>query len=257
MIRRIDLRGPAAPDDYRAAVPRAEFDVEAATPCRPPDLRRGPRPRGRRDHRVLPAVRRRRPVRHRCPALRHRRRAGRARPGRPGRARGVDPQAARHLRGRARARRRHRPRPRRDRHPPDGARRTGRALRPRRDRAPGLQRGDERRPRPGRRRRLDRAHVVAPARPRRAAAPDDPRRLRACSASTRCTPSAAPRRSPCSRTARDPAAGSTSSPARARSTPWPPSGCSRAWSASTPRRDRPRSPCSPTTPPTRRTSPPT
>ncbi len=30
-IRRIDLRGAAAPDDYRAAVPRAEFDVEAAT----------------------------------------------------------------------------------------------------------------------------------------------------------------------------------------------------------------------------------
>ncbi|MET0524068.1 MAG: histidinol dehydrogenase [Nocardioides sp.] len=30
MIRRIDLRGAAAPDDYRAAVPRAEFDVEAA-----------------------------------------------------------------------------------------------------------------------------------------------------------------------------------------------------------------------------------
>jgi histidinol dehydrogenase len=35
MIRRIDLRGAAAdgaaPVDYRAAVPRAEFDVEAAT----------------------------------------------------------------------------------------------------------------------------------------------------------------------------------------------------------------------------------
>ena len=31
MIRRIDLRGPAAPDDYRAAIPRADFDVEAAT----------------------------------------------------------------------------------------------------------------------------------------------------------------------------------------------------------------------------------
>ncbi len=31
MIRRIDLRGPAAPDDYRAALPRADFDVEAAT----------------------------------------------------------------------------------------------------------------------------------------------------------------------------------------------------------------------------------
>ena len=30
MIRRIDLRGPAAPEDYRAALPRAEFDVEAA-----------------------------------------------------------------------------------------------------------------------------------------------------------------------------------------------------------------------------------
>ncbi|CAB4687549.1 MAG: histidinol dehydrogenase [Actinobacteria bacterium] len=31
MIRRIDLRGAEAPVDYRAAVPRAEFDVEAAT----------------------------------------------------------------------------------------------------------------------------------------------------------------------------------------------------------------------------------
>jgi histidinol dehydrogenase len=30
MIRRIDLRGASAPVDYRAAVPRAEFDVEAA-----------------------------------------------------------------------------------------------------------------------------------------------------------------------------------------------------------------------------------
>ena len=30
MIRRIDLRGTAAPVDYRAAVPRADFDVEAA-----------------------------------------------------------------------------------------------------------------------------------------------------------------------------------------------------------------------------------
>ncbi|GGR58907.1 histidinol dehydrogenase [Nocardioides luteus] len=31
MIRRIDLRGSASPIDYRAAVPRAEFDIEAAT----------------------------------------------------------------------------------------------------------------------------------------------------------------------------------------------------------------------------------
>ena len=30
MIRRIDLRGTAGPVDYRAAVPRAEFDVESA-----------------------------------------------------------------------------------------------------------------------------------------------------------------------------------------------------------------------------------
>ncbi len=33
MIRRIDLRGAEAPVDYRAAVPRAEFDVEAAIPA--------------------------------------------------------------------------------------------------------------------------------------------------------------------------------------------------------------------------------
>jgi len=31
MIRRIDLRGASAPRDYRAALPRAEFDVEAAS----------------------------------------------------------------------------------------------------------------------------------------------------------------------------------------------------------------------------------
>ena len=37
MIRRIDLRGAGAegagPVDYRAAVPRADFDVEAAVPA--------------------------------------------------------------------------------------------------------------------------------------------------------------------------------------------------------------------------------
>jgi len=33
MIRRIDLRGADAPVDYRAVVPRAEFDVEAAIPA--------------------------------------------------------------------------------------------------------------------------------------------------------------------------------------------------------------------------------
>ena len=30
LIRRIDLRGAAAPADYRAVVPRAAFDVDAA-----------------------------------------------------------------------------------------------------------------------------------------------------------------------------------------------------------------------------------
>lgn len=54
-----------------------------------------------------------------------------------------------------------------------------------------------------------------------------------------------------------PAAGSTWSPGRATSTRSAPSGCSRESSASTPRPDPPRSPCSPTTPPTRRTSRPT
>ena len=33
MIRRIDLRGADGAVDYRAAVPRAEFDVEAAVPA--------------------------------------------------------------------------------------------------------------------------------------------------------------------------------------------------------------------------------
>ena len=50
---------------------------------------------------------------------------------------------------------------------------------------------------------------------------------------------------------------STWSPAPATSTSPPPSGCSRAGSASTPRPARPRSRSSPTTPPTRCTSPPT
>ena len=88
----------------------------------------------------------------RCRAAALQPRARGARPRRPRRPRGVDPAAARDLRGRARARRRHRPRPRRPGHPPQGAGRPGRPLRPRRPRAAGLQRGDERRPRPGRRR---------------------------------------------------------------------------------------------------------
>ena len=50
----------------------------------------------------------------------------------------------------------------------------------------------------------------------------------------------------------DCAAGRPGDRARATSTSPPPSGCSRAWSASTPRPARPRSPSSPTTPPTRR-----
>ena len=77
--------------------------------------------------------------------------------------------------------------------------------------------------------------------------PDRSSRPAPCSASTRCTPSAAPRRSRCSptaparrrrrspATARSSATRSTWSPARATSTSSPPSGCSRASSASTPR----------------------
>ena len=56
-----------------------------------------------------------------------------------------------------------------------------------------------------------------------------------CSASTRCTPSAVRRRSRCSPTASGRAPASTWSPGRATSGSSPPSGCSRAGSASTPR----------------------
>ena len=181
MIRRIDLGAPTRPVDYRAVVPRADVRrrgrarrrcARSATPSGTagveailefsarfdgvePDRHRGAAPRRCRDalDELDPDVR-----------------AG---------ARGVDPPAARHLRGRARARRRHRGRRRRHGHPADGAGRPGRALRPRRPRAAGLQRGDERRARPGRRRRVDRAGQPAAEGPRRPAAPDDPGRVRA------------------------------------------------------------------------------
>ena len=93
-----------------------------------------------------------------------------------------------------------------------------------------VQRGDERRPGPGRRRRLDRGRQPAAA-GRTAACPtrrsSPPAR---CSASTRCTRSAAPRRSRCSRYgAREACASrSTWSPARATSTSPRPSGCCAA-----------------------------
>ena len=259
MIRRIDLRGAAAGHavDYRAVVPRADFDVEAARPGGASDLRRRPGPRGRGDPGVLRAVRRGRARRH------------------PGAAAALaaalaalDPdvragleESSRRLRATCEAELEQDVTtdlaPGATRHPADGAGRPGRALRPRRPGAAGLQRGDERRARPGRRRRLDRAGQPAAAGPRRAAAPDDPGRLRAA----RRRRGVRRRRSPGDRDVRlrrrARAARSTWSPARATSTPSPPSGCSRASSASTPRPDRPRSRSSPTTPPTRRTSPPT
>ncbi len=232
MIRRIDLRGESAAD-YRAVVPRADFDVEAALDVVRPicdDVR----------HRGVEAVAGVHGASSTaCEAERDRgpgggARAGprRARPGRPRRPRGVDPPAADDLRGRARAGHHHPGRAGRHREPDDGPDPAGRALRPRRHRAARVQRGHERRPRPGRRRRVDRAHVVPAAdrvRPgQRPAAPHDPGRLRAARASTRSTPSGAPRRSRCSPTAPGRAARSTWSPVPATSTPSRPSGCSRA-----------------------------
>ena len=142
-------------------------------------------------------------------------------------------------------------------HPADGARRPGRAVRPRRRRAAGVQRGDERRPGPGRRRRLDRPDLVAAEGPRRPAAPDDPGRVRAArrrggvrrrrragdrDVRLRRRPVRAGR--PGHRARLDPH-GRRQAAAQGRS------------SASTPRPDPPRSRCWPTTAPTRRTSPPT
>ena len=175
-----------------------------------------------------------------------------ARPRRPRRSRGVDPPAARHLRGRAGARRRHRRSARAHASPTGWCRSTGSASTS-----------------PAAWRRWSRACVmnVVPAqvagRPRRSRWPAPPQKEQRrpartrrswprarCSASTRSTPSAAPRRSRCSPTAPARAAGSTWSPGPATSTPSRPSGCSRARSASTPRPGRPRSRSWPTTPPT-------
>ena len=104
---------------------------------------------------------------------------------------------------------------------------------------------------------LDRADQPAAEGARRAAAPDDPGRLRAA----RRRRGVRRRRRPGDRDVRlrrrSVPARSTWSPVPATSTRSPPSGCSRAWSASTPRPARPRSRSWPTTPPTRRTSPPT
>ncbi len=68
---------------------------------------------------------------------------------------------------------------RRPRDPPQGAGPARRALRARRHRAAGVLGGDERGARAGRRRAVDRAHLLAAEGPRRAPAPDDPGRLRA------------------------------------------------------------------------------
>ena len=151
-------------------------------------------------------------------------------------------------RGRARAHPGHRRRSGRDRrapHRPDAA---GRSLRPRRAGTAGQHRHHERRSRPrsrGCRASRSRAHPTwssAACRTRRSSLPA------ACSASTRSTPSVAPRRWRCSRTARGSAVRSTSSRGPATSTSQPPSAICRAPSASTPRRVRPRSRSSPTTP---------
>ncbi len=178
MIRRIDLRGSHAPE-YRDVVPRADFDVEAALEVVRP---------------ICDAVRRRgveaineftarfdgvEQTDIAVPRAAMTAALGRARPPGARRPGGVDPPASGDLRGRARAGRHHRGRARWHRQPADGGGRTRRALRARRGRPARVQRGDERRAGAGRRRRLDRAHVVAACRVRRPAAPDDPRRVRA------------------------------------------------------------------------------
>ena len=183
-------------------MPRADFDVEAAVPavhaiCE--DVRTGGH---RRDPGAGRAVRRR---------------AGRRPPGQPGGAGGGARAARPGHPGRASRSRSAgcgRPAPASSRqdavtdlgagapgHPPQGARRPGRALRARRARAAGLQRADERRACAGRR---VSSRSRWPARRRRSSAARCTRRSwrRArCSASRRSTPSEARRRSPCSPTA--------------------------------------------------------
>ena len=111
VIRRIDLRGTAGPVDYRAVVPRAELDVETAGHAIRPVLE-AIRTRG--VEAVLEygaTVRRRGPRRRRRPSGGAPEGARRPGPAGAGRADGVDPPAARHVRGRARARRDDRGRP--------------------------------------------------------------------------------------------------------------------------------------------------
>ena len=261
MIRRIDLRGAAAPDDYRAAVPRADFDVEAAVQV-------GARRSARRS--ATAGVEAIREYSQQfdgvdqtdiaVPAAGARRRARRrstppSGPGSRSRSAGsaltceaelehdvvTELGAGRHG------------------HPPQWCRSTGSGstspaawrrwspacvmnVVPAQVAGVALDRADLAR----------RSRSTAGCRTRRSW----PRAR--CSASTRCTPSAAPRRSRCSPTAPGPCrrVDLVTGPGQHLHRQ-PPSGCSRAWSASTPRPARPRSRSSPTTLPTRRTSPPT
>ena len=153
MIRRIDLRGAARARRLPRGGAARGVRRRGRAPGRPADLRRRPRPGRRGDHRVLPTVRRRRPDRHRRTAARpstprsrrstppcgpgwRSRSAGSAPPARPSSSTTSSPSS-----GRA-------PRVTHRMVPVD---RVG-PLRPRRDRAAGLQRRHERRARPGRRR---------------------------------------------------------------------------------------------------------
>ena len=160
------------PVDYRAAVPRADFDVEAAVPA-VHAICEAVRTRGVDAIReYVRAVRRRRPSTTSGSAPEAMRRAlDELDPSVRAGAGGVDPPPARDLRQRARAGRGHRPGARRPGHPPQGAGRPRRPLRPRRPGAAGLQRADERRPGAERRRRLDRAGLPAAEGVRRAVHP--------------------------------------------------------------------------------------
>ena len=249
----------AAPEDYRAVVPRADVDVDAAVEVVRP-ISEAVRTRGAEA--IARALRcgstgsapstcgsRRRRWPTRWPrSTRRSEPVSRSRSARLRRTceAELEPEVVTDL-----ARRRC------DGHPPVRAGPPGRAVRAGRPGPAGLQRRDERRAGPGRGRRVHRPGELAAEGPRRSARADDPGGL--CAARRRR--GVRRRRGAGDRDVRLRRGGvrsrSTWSPAPATSTRSRPSGCSRAWWGSTPRPGRPRSRSWPTTAPTRRTSPPT
>ena len=189
--------------------------------------------------------------------------AGTAGPAGQGRAGGVDPARPHGARRPAPHRHDHAGRARRHRHRALGAGGPGRALRAGRPGRVSVLRGDERGARPGGRGRLAGRRLAAAEGVRRPAAPDDPGRVRPARRGRGLRRRRLPGRRDvrlrlrATQPATPSAAAPTWSPAPATSTSPPPSGCSRASSASTPRPARPRSWCSPTPSADPASSPPT